>query len=386
METTRPTDSSRPNIALVRLGCGLLIAAAVAKAIYSGLFEQHMLVGTTNWPAKMTLGFAVFLVGYVMAGRTTPGSRRHNVMLVAQSAAAIGMICIYPSFIVTVLTVVIAWQIAWAVPLRAALAAVALQSVILALINCIPSRDPMNWLVLITTFGFEFFAVSAAHLARGEAAARAKLAKINDELRAAQTLLSESARAAERMRISRDLHDALGHSLTSLTIQLDVASRLTRGPAAKHLGHARDLAGNLLNEVRSTVNHIRVAPVDLRDTLGKLADSVIGLKVEIVFPDDLFAIDAPRADTILRCAQELITNTLRHAEARELVITLEQKSCGELVITGSDDGRGGTLAEGSGLAGMRERFELLGGRLSVASPPDRGFIVRGQIPPFAAFA
>jgi signal transduction histidine kinase len=106
--------------------------------------------------------------------------------------------------------------------------------------------------------------------------------------------------------------------------------------------------------------------------------------VKLVFPDYLFALDAPRADTILRCVQELITNALRHADAKELVIELGQADDGTLVITGRDDGRGAAAAEGAGLGGMRERFEMLGGKLSVAATPGRGFIVSGRIPAFGA--
>jgi signal transduction histidine kinase len=384
-----PRDASEQlglDTGLVRFGCGLLIAAAVAKATYSALFEPEMISGTAYWPIKMTFGFAALIGAYVLAWRVEPGGRTHVMLLVTQSIAAMGMIVIYPSFIVTVLMVVIAWQIAWAVPLRVALIAVAVQSGLLALVNCVPSPDPMNWLVLITTFGFEFFAVSAAHLARREADARAKLARVNDELRATQALVTESARVSERVRISRDLHDVLGHDLTSLAIHLDVASRMAEGRAAKHLRHARDLAGGLLDQVLTAVNQVRIQPVDLRETLQSIAEGVVGINVSLIFPDELFAIDAPRADTILRCVQELITNALRHADATELVIELRQMDDGALDITGRDNGHGGTVVEGAGLAGMRERFELLGGKLSITSALGRGLTVSGRIPAFGALA
>ena len=345
-----------------------------------------MTVGTTHWPAKMALGFGWLIAAYVLAGRVERGSRGHAALLAIQSVAGMGLIIIYPSFIVTVIMVVIAWQIGWAAPLRTALVAVGVQSLMLALINCVPSPDPMNWLVLITTFGFEFFAVSAAHLARREAEARAKLARANDELRATQSLVSESVRMAERVRISRDLHDVLGHNLTSLAIHLDVASRTAKGQAARHLKQARELTDGLLSEVRGAVNQVRIQPVDLRETLKSIARGVAGLDVRLVFPDELFAIDAPRADTILRCVQELITNALRHSGARELVIELRQTDDGALDITACDDGRGGTVVEGAGLAGMRERFELLGGRLGFSSSDDCGLTVWGRIPTFGALA
>ncbi len=72
---------------------------------------------------------------------------------------------------------------------------------------------------------------------------------------------------SERLNISRDLHDILGHSLTTLTIHLDVAARLASGQAAEHVQCAREVAGALLAEVRAIVNRVRVDPVDLRATL-----------------------------------------------------------------------------------------------------------------------
>ena len=91
----------------------------------------------------------------------------------------------------------------------------------------------MSLLVLMSTCGFMLFAVSAAHLARSEASARESLAKVNAELRATHALLADNARMAERLRISRDLHDVLGHNLTSLTVHLDVADRLAQGASVR---------------------------------------------------------------------------------------------------------------------------------------------------------
>lgn len=71
----------------------------------------------------------------------------------------------------------------------------------------------------------------------------------------------------------------LRHTLTTLTIQLDVASRLVSGQAGEHVRCAREVAGNLLTEVRSVVSRIRVEPVDLRVALQAMADSAAGLEV-----------------------------------------------------------------------------------------------------------
>jgi signal transduction histidine kinase len=208
--------------------------------------------------------------------------------------------------------------------------------------------------------------------------------RANAELRATHVLLAESTRMAERLKISRDLHDAIGHSLTSLTVHLDVAERLTHGDGAKHVQCARQLAGALLSEVREVVSQIRIQPIDLRATLQSLTEGLAALRVNLLVADDLNALDAVRADAILRCVQELITNTLRHAQARELLVEIRQSEAGGVLIRARDDGRGGENVEGHGLSGMRERFESLGGRLSISSAPGHGFSVDGYIPAAAS--
>jgi signal transduction histidine kinase len=200
------------------------------------------------------------------------------------------------------------------------------------------------------------------------------------ELRATQAVVTESARMTERLRISRDLHDILGHTLTTLTIQLDVASRLVSGQASEHVRIAREVAGNLLTEVRSVVSRIGVEPVDLRSALRALADGAAGLEVQLALPENLPAMNAARADAIVRCVQESVTNTLRHAHARTLTIELTCALDGSVTIRTRDDGKGGPITEGSGLTGMRERFEVLGGSLSVAGTPGKGLEISGALP------
>ena len=154
----------------------------------------------------------------------------------------------------------------------------------------------------------------------------------------------------------------------------------------EHVRCARTIAGTLLAEVRDVVSLIRLQPLDLRATLLSLTEGLPGLQVKLAIPNDLSTLDPARADAILRCVQELITNTLRHAQAHELSIEIRQASDGSLSIAAGDDGRGGEVIEGRGLAGMRERFEALGGSLSVACAPGRGFTMQGQIPALGAVA
>jgi signal transduction histidine kinase len=366
---------------LLQYACVTMIAAAGARMLYASLFETGQFAGVTNPGIKWGATYGIFVVAYALMprdGSMTLTARRLS-LLAAQALTGLALVWIYPSFIVTCLLVVVAWQFSLLTEFRIALLATLVQAIALGAIKCAGDTTAMSIILGVSCGGFQLFAVCAAQLLRSEVAARDKLARANEELKAAQVLLGESARMGERLRIARDLHDVMGHSLTSLTIHLDVASRLTTGPAAEHLSCARAVSGELLEQVRAVVGRFRVPPIDLRTALQSLANSVKELNVRVVLPEDLAVLDPARADTILRCAQEAITNTLRHAGARQLVIEVQEGGNG-VVVMARDDGRGGQFVIGHGLSGMRERFEMFGGSLSIASQEGEGFSIRGIIP------
>ncbi|MBW8816549.1 MAG: hypothetical protein JF588_24285 [Caulobacterales bacterium] len=378
-------DTSAQRNRLLRLACVLLVAAAGVRALYAGYFEAAQFAGRPHWGQLWAGGYAAFVLAYALTPQHGALARRGLLLLLAQSLAALWLVWLYPSLIVCCLMMVVAWQIAWVASLRVALAVALAQAGGLAAIRCAGQTTGSSLMILMTTFGFQIFAVCAANLARSEAEARDRLALANAELQATHALLTEGARMAERLRISRDLHDVMGHNLTSLTLHLDVAARLAKGPAAEHLRTARGIAGALLEEVRAVVSRVRVEPVDLRATLTDLIEGVEGLEVSLRLPPDLGPIDPARADAVLRCVQELVTNTLRHAKARRLTVELTQDLDGTVTVAARDDGRGGVFVEGQGLTGMRERFEMLGGSLAISSSDDGGFSVRGAMPAAGSF-
>src|SRR5207249_4297704 len=114
------------------------------------------------------------------------------------------------------------------------------------------------------------------------------------------------------------------------------------------------------------------------EALRTLVEDLPGLVVHLALPDPLVIDDAARAHCVLRCVQEIVTNTLRHARARNLWIRIEQLPTG-LAVDARDDGRGASaLAAGNGLSGMRSRLEELGGFLHIATAPS--FAVTAQLP------
>jgi len=228
--------------------------------------------------------------------------------------------------------------------------------------------------------GFQAFAISAMSLARSERSAREELSRANAELVATQSLLAENSRIAERLRISRDLHDTLGHHLTALSLQLDVASRLTSGQAAEHVREAHAITRLLLGDVRSVVSEMReTSRLNLADEVRALAGAG-ALQVHLDLPDTLQLDDPDQAHALLRCVQEIITNASRHGGAQNLWIRIARRADG-IDLHARDDGRGAThITWGNGLKGMRERFEVFSGRIEVTPGDGRGFEVHGFMP------
>jgi signal transduction histidine kinase len=339
------------------------VAGAALRTVYAALFDPSHLAATPHWAVKWTVTYAAFVVAYAVMpsdGSITMTARRAWLLSI-QTISGLALVWLYPNFVVAFLMIVVVWQLALLLEFRHALTITVAQVIALAAIQCTGETGAMSLFVASVCGGLQLFALCAAQLARGEITARDELARTNAELRTTQALLHESARLGERLRIARDLHDVMGHTLTTLTIHLDVAGKLTSGPAAEHVAHARTAAGELLDQVRS------------------VAAGAQGLRVLLRLPPDLAISDLARAEAIVRCVQEVITNTLRHARARELIIEMRNED-GGLIITAQDDGRGGRFTPGNGLEGMRERFETLGGSLAISSAEGTGFTVKGVLP------
>ena len=229
--------------------------------------------------------------------------------------------------------------------------------------------------------GISLFAFMSGVVALRQHAARDELRKVNSELRATQALLAENTRIAERVRISRELHDLVGHHLTALTLNLEVATHLADGKALEHVQQAHSLAKLLLVDVREVVSDMRDDDkVELASALRTLVEGVPEPRIHLDLPMELSMTDPLRAQVLLRCAQEMITNSVRHARARNLWISLVPDENGVAMIA-RDDGRGvGAVEAGNGLKGMAERLKQLGGELKIETSPGAGFALRAWVP------
>jgi len=229
--------------------------------------------------------------------------------------------------------------------------------------------------------GFSAFVLVTAYVACQQAQAREEQRRLNAELRATRVLLTESARVNERTRISRELHDLLGHHLTALSLNLEVAGHVTQGRAQEHVRQAHTLARLLLTDVREAVSQLRESgSIDLAAALWPLAEQVPSLDIHLDLHEPLTLEDPERAHVLLRCAQEIITNAVRHAGARNLWISCRREGA-DLLMEAHDDGRGaGELIAGNGLRGMRERLRQYGGQMQLETAEGNGFRLNLRLP------
>jgi signal transduction histidine kinase len=220
------------------------------------------------------------------------------------------------------------------------------------------------WINALLFSSFHMFALLIENQARSEQKAKQELQQTHQQLLATQDLLMMASQQQERSRIARDLHDVLGHHLTALTINLQVAGHLTQGEAKAKVDQCHQIAKLLLSDVREAVSALREQQhFSIYQALEKLLTAVPGVKVQWQCPVDIELADVNVAQQLLLIVREALTNTLRHSNASEfyLSVTVQGKF---LQLRIYDNG---TVAAdwqpGNGLTGMRERVASCAGSL-----------------------
>jgi signal transduction histidine kinase len=229
--------------------------------------------------------------------------------------------------------------------------------------------------------GFSGFVFVVSLVALQQVQAREEQRRLNAELRATRALLADSARVNERTRISRELHDLLGHHLTALSLNLEVAGHLSEGRAKEHVQQAHTLARLLLTDVREAVSQLREGgAIDLASALRLLAENVPKLDIHMQIDEPLTVDDPECAHVLLRCAQEAITNAVRHSGASGLWLNARREGS-HVILQVRDDGRGcDQVTAGNGLRGLGERLRQHGGRVEIVSQRNQGFQLTITLP------
>jgi signal transduction histidine kinase len=206
------------------------------------------------------------------------------------------------------------------------------------------------------------------------------LRRTNAHLLATRSLLEESARDQERLRLSRELHDLVGHKLTALKLNLAL---LQRGGAESHstVDLSTRLAGEVLEDVRAVVAQLRQHDgMDLRDALAQLVEPLPRLRVHFDIADDARVENAAQAEALLRAVQEALTNVARHAQASNAWVTLRRDESSIRLHVHDDGNAVGKVREGNGLTGMRERLAALGGSLQLTRAAAGGLALDVTLP------
>jgi two-component system, NarL family, sensor histidine kinase DesK len=209
---------------------------------------------------------------------------------------------------------------------------------------------------------------------------QSELEEKNRQLEQAQGEIHALAAAAERERIARDLHDLLGHTLTVVAVKAELAQRLCERDveaARREMQELAAVARGALTEVRTAVVGMHGASLAGECERAERALSAAGVHAKV---HGAIVAGDPRREAVLAMAlREAVTNVIRHAEATTCSIRVETTPQGALTLSVVDDGRGGPVTLGSGLAGMRTRLEAAGGGLVVQSGP-AGLALTASLP------
>ncbi|MGV9411789.1 sensor histidine kinase [Nocardia sp. NPDC003693] len=256
--------------------------------------------------------------------------------------------------------------IAFALPVSRALVALAVLIAGTTVTPQLLAGEPPAWATM-SSIAMSAFAVGGIR----------EVIRRNQQLSLARKQLTELAIAEERLRVGRDVHDILGHSLTVITVKTELAQRLLDVDperARAELADVERLAREALSGVRSTVGGLR--EVSLAGELANARTALSAAEIEATLPD---SDELPLRHSVVFgwVLREAVTNVVRHSGARHCVVSVTATS---IEITDDGVGSGADPHFGSGLSGLRERVRATGGTLTVTNRPEGGLRVLATFP------
>jgi signal transduction histidine kinase len=325
-----------------------------------------------------------FLAGFGLRARALAEDARDARNLVALSlmvVSALVLLALGPSTFTPILLIVIAAAIGAIYPARAAVTALVLLNLgFLAILMTRWRYDKPGFVLFIYGLFQAFALLTTLDRTRAQRISR-DLREVNGQLLATRELLAESARDGERLRVSRELHDVVGHRLTALALNLELLGE-EPGLSQRHEWLvSRELVTELLSDLRTVVANLRRHDgIDVREALRRIADAFPAPRIHLDLDEPVRVDRAEKAEVIVRVGQEGLTNAVRHANARNIWLSLDQDAKAVRLEVRDDGISPGAHAVGNGLRGMRERVELLGGRVETDTSPEGGFRLRVTLP------
>jgi two-component system, NarL family, sensor histidine kinase DesK len=234
-----------------------------------------------------------------------------------------------------------------------------------------PFATAENVLFLCVIFGLSNFAF-------------AQQARANSLLERANSEIERLSAEAERERIARDLHDLLGHTLTVITVKLDLARRLLSHDPDRDLVRARNeiveaeqTARNALAEVREAVAGYRAEGLEAE--ISRARRSLLSADVKLTTALAPVSLSSSRVNVLCLALREAVTNIVRHAHATVCHLALFEKDQ-KIHFTIEDNGIGGQIREGNGLRGMRERVQSMAGAVKLTGSANGGTSLEIALP------
>ncbi|MGW0483392.1 sensor histidine kinase [Nonomuraea sp. NPDC003214] len=395
------------------LGLAMVVLVVVGTAISAN-------VGSAGAePPVAAYGFGLLLSGLMFVRRRWPVA----TLVVTAAALLVYYLLSYPPVGLAVPVAAALYSAAEQGKLRWAVGTAVALLVISTTARTAHGDDPayLYGFELATSVGLMAAVIALGDTVRSRRGWRAELDKQARAARAEREREAARRVGEERLRIARDLHDLLGHTISVISLHTDVAREALRDDpdaAERSLAVVRDACGDVVAELRASLRALReppladegrltpmrglgdqgrLAPVPGLDRLDELARPAreAGLEVGVSVRGTPVPLPAVADATAYRVVQEALVNVLKHAEAHRVEIEL---AYGEeaLVVRVADDGKGGPaeregegeggpgegerLDGGWGIMGMRERVGLLGGTLRVGSRPSEGFEVEARVP------
>ncbi|MEU2246343.1 sensor histidine kinase [Streptomyces sp. NPDC019224] len=350
-----PAAARQAGIKLLWIGIWLAFMSAPVKDLAAG---HH-----TPWATALgVLGLLVFVGAYlILVFRHT--SKALDPFRVRASLAFLGALAVLLSLTFgtpwLVLFVYVAVSVGATLPLRTARWLIPVVTAVMAGVGATleDARDTLVALVFPALLGG--FAMTGVR----------QLVRTTIELRAARATVAQLAANEERLRLARDLHDLLGHSLSLITLKSELAGRMLPDRpelAAAQVADIEQVSRQALADVRSAVTGYRrpTLPGELAGARTALAAAGVTAEVPADAPDGL----PEKAEEVLAWGlREAVTNVVRHSGAHRCTVTLAPRQALDgrvLELTVADDGRGATgTAPGNGLTGLAERLATVDGTL-----------------------
>lgn len=340
-----------------------ILAGIITWSAVAYIEFQHL--SGSPYATLGVIGYVIFLVLFAAVVHQLGNRqyyRQHRIFLHFQLLIALLLLLIHPSDLAPILLVVWAAQLADYFSRKRAILLVLFSNLAFYFIIFMFWKTQNHFVIALTFLGFQFFALGTAFARVSERQAREELEQVNQQLLATRIILAQSSKQEERLRIARDLHDILGHQLTALNLQLEILQHKVDQGLQSSVIETKQLAKQLLENIRAVVRDQRMAiTVDIRQAVYTLATRLPELAVEI--HGNLHLESAYVAEQLLLCIQEGISNALRHGNAKNIQLNLQQDN-NQIRIDIDDNGVGcsSSFKPGNGLTGMQERLAQFNGR------------------------